>query len=484
VRCISCLNEKKRLPFDELEEAFTEIGYQLLTREYINVSQTLSYVCPKGHTHTTTYRAWKQENRCPSCFREVVGKSNKHSYDFVKSSFEKESFSLLSEEYKDSLSKLRYRCSLGHEGEVTWEKWKGGQRCVRCSWDKVSEKHKTPFEDIKKAFEEQEYVLLETDFKGRHYPLSFVCPKGHSHSITWNNWSLGHRCGHCSSNSSKGECELGELYKEFAPIRTRVLIAPKEIDLYFEKQKLAIEYCGLYWHSVRRDSEKHKRIQPGFHYNKMKACSEKGVRLITIFEDEWRDKKALCQSRINAALNWHQRRVFARKCSFRELSFEQAKAFLEENHLQGSVGSEYRIGLFFKEELISVMTLGSPARAHTMRGRRVLELKRFASLLNTIVVGGASKLFARAKLYAKANGYEEIKSYCDMRWGVGTVYRQLGFDLSGATKYTPHYTDCRTRWRNQTFASSVLQKEEERAKEKGVYKIYDCGHQTWVYKID
>lgn len=482
-RCPVCTNNNKRLSYKTIFDSFSEVGYQLLTKEYQNVGQKLEYVCPEGHNHTISFRNWKQGNRCPTCANKIKGKWNTLSYSYVKEAFEKEDYTLLSSSYQNSLSELKYQCPLGHEGKVTWDKWKSGQRCTRCSWDRISEQYKTPFEEIKKAFEVEGYQLLETEFKGRHFPLAFICPKGHTHVITWNNWCLNHRCGHCGANTSKAELEIVEIFKNLKPIRTRKLIAPKEIDIYFEKEKVAIEYCGLYWHSIRLESEKHIRIVPSFHYSKMKECNEKGVRLITIFEDEWRDKKQLCISRINAALNIDQTRIAARKCICKEITQEVARDFLEANHLQGSSGREIAYGLFFEDKLVSVMTLGKPSRAHISKDKRVLELKRFASLPNTIIVGGASKLFKRAIEYARLNNYEEIRSYCDMRWGTGGVYKQLGMTLLGETKYTPHYTDYHSRWRNQSFASNKLLTEKERVSIKKVYQIYDCGHQTWCLNL-
>jgi hypothetical protein len=70
-----------------------------------------------------------------------------------------------------------------------------------------------------------------------------------------------------------------------------------------------------------------------------------------------------------------------------------------------------------------------------------------------------------------------------MRWGTGGVYQKLGFVLRGVSKYTPHYTDFVQRWRNQSFAAKNGKTEKELAEDVEVYKIYDCGHQTWSFYI-
>ena len=133
------------------------------------------------------------------------------------------------------------------------------------------------------------------------------------------------------------------------------------------------------------------------------------------------------------------------------------------------------------------MSFGSPNRAHTSKGKRVLEMKRLASELNSIVVGGASKLFKASIQYAKNNKYELVKSYCDLRWGTGNLYKQLGFTKVSDGASSVHYTDFKHRYRNQRLAQNKQKtgiKESEVAKQRGFAKIYDCGHQTWEYVID
>jgi hypothetical protein len=216
----------------------------------------------------------------------------------------------------------------------------------------------------------------------------------------------------------------------------------------------------------------------------MKACNDQGIRLITVFEDEWKNNKELCISRITAALGAIRSKVAARKCKIETIEKNTAVEFLNKNHLQGATGSETALGLFYEGSLVSVMTLGKPSRAHVSKRSRVLELKRFASNPGLVVMGGASRLFKEACAYAKKNNYEEIRSYCDMRWGTGNVYKNLGMRLYATTKYTRQYTDLQKRWRNQTFASTAERTEQDLTTEKKLYTIYDCGHQTWIYAIN
>ncbi len=119
-------------------------------------------------------------------------------------------------------------------------------------------------------------------------------------------------------------------------------------------------------------------------------------------------------------------------------------------------------------------------------------MKRLASSVDTSVVGGASKLFKNAIKFIISSGEKatKIKSYCDLRWAsYATVYKQLGFEKYAETKYTPHYVKRGSRYRNQSLAKTkeerLLGKTEwELRQAQGYDRIWDCGHTTYVYKVE
>lgn len=52
------------------------------------------------------------------------------------------------------------------------------------------------------------------------------------------------------------------------------------LDIYMPEKEVAIEYCCLFWHNERiRDKTYHKK--------KLNRCLKKGIKLITLFSDEW-----------------------------------------------------------------------------------------------------------------------------------------------------------------------------------------------------
>ena len=119
--------------------------------------------------------------------------SKKHDINYIRKQFEKEGYELLSEEYVGAHTKLKYICPEGHEHSISWSNWQQGQRCPYC----VS-LGKPNISSIKSEFEKEGYELLSEEYVNAHTKLDYICPNGHKHSITWDNWNHGTRCSYCA----------------------------------------------------------------------------------------------------------------------------------------------------------------------------------------------------------------------------------------------------------------------------------------------
>lgn len=108
-------------------------------------------------------------------------------------------------------------------------------------------------------------------------------------------------CPNCfdgaGSNLEKELCHYIESIYSGKIIRnSRSIIKLQELDIYLPEKKLAFEFNGTYWHS---ESAGTSRL---YHFNKTKACKEKGIRLIHIFEHEWVNSKDKIKALIRSAL--------------------------------------------------------------------------------------------------------------------------------------------------------------------------------------
>ena len=63
---------------------------------------------------------------------------------------------------------------------------------------------------------------------------------------------------------------------------------------------------------------------------------------------------------INNKLGIYNSKIFARKCIIKEISSFDTNKFIFENHIQGIRQAKVKLGLFYNNELVSVMTFGAP----------------------------------------------------------------------------------------------------------------------------
>jgi len=253
----------------------------------------------------------------------------------------------------------------------------------------------------------------------------------------------------------------------------RGLIYPYEVDIYLPNDKLAIEYDGLYWHSALFKDK-------NYHIDKTLKCKKKGVQLLHIFEFE---DIEIWKSIINNKLGLNQK-IYARKCSLQEIDHNTAKVFCEQNHLQGYVNSSIRLGLYFEDKLVQVMTFGKPR----FNKDYDYELLRLCSLKGFNVVGGASKLFK----YFRQRNIGSVISYANIRYSNGLVYEKLGFEKIGISE--PNYVyfnnfNVMTRYQCQKHKLKKLfenysddKTEEQIMNENGYRKTFDCGNLIYVMK--
>lgn len=219
-----------------------------------------------------------------------------------------------------------------------------------------------------------------------------------------------------------------------------------------------------------------------YHYNKSKVARDNGYRCICIWD--WDDSCKIIE------LLKNKEKVFARKCIIKEVSINDSKSFINQYHLQGYVKSEINIGLYFNDELISIMTFGKPRYNKNYE----YELIRYCSSKN--IVGGAEKLF---NYFIKTYNPKSIISYCDWSKFNGDVYLKLGFKYKSYSigkhwyniKTKRHITDnlLRQRGFDQLFGKEYGcygkgTSNEQLMLEHNFVEIYDCGQAVYEWIIE
>ena len=310
----------------------------------------------------------------------------------------------------------------------------------------------------------------------------FSCNKGHNFEINQlnyhgrikNNTPLCTICNPIGESSSIKEKILLEYIKYI--YNGEVVSSYRdglEIDIYIPQLKLGFEFNGLYWHS-----DKYK--EKNYHLDKTNFFKNRGIRIIHIWEDDWDNRLEIINSQINNLLNNNTEKVFARKCYVGLVDTKTSRKFLDENHLQGFVSSNIKIGLYQtvsgvdNDELISIMTFDS------FEGRKKMEeggynLSRFCNKIGTNVIGGASKLL---KHFIKKYNPIRVVSYADKDWSIGNLYYKLGFKNVKESRPDYKYIINNNRVHKSRYKKSKLKTDLTESKQmelNNIPKVYDCG---------
>jgi len=142
---------------------------------------------------------------------------------------------------------------------MQWTVFYRTKDCPVCRINRRNKMFRKDFLFIEESFEREGYRLISTEYSNAFTRLIYICPNGHEHSIRWNDWQQGIRCPYCSHSVSSGESEVTEflkLYFDTVISRDRKIVSPYELDIVIPLKKLAIEYCGLYWHSEKSNKDR------------------------------------------------------------------------------------------------------------------------------------------------------------------------------------------------------------------------------------
>lgn len=194
------------------------------------------------------------------------------------------------------------------------------------------------------------------------------------------------------------------------------------------------------------------------------------------------NKKDIVKHRLLNIIGKNDIRIYARNCIISEISNDVKRDFLEKTHIQGNDKSRIKLGIFYKTELVGVMTFSK----RKIFGNTEWELVRFSTLYN--VIGGASKLF---KYFVENYNPDRVITYSDIRWNIGDVYFKMGFNKIGQSSPGYFYLYNGMRFNRINFQKHKLKDkletfnpnltEWENMQLNGYDRIWDCGHYKYEW---
>lgn len=272
--------------------------------------------------------------------------------------------------------------------------------------------------------------------------------------------------------SSSIEREVGDWLIEQGLViekHNRTIIKPYELDIVIESHKLAIEVCGVFWHSEQAGKDRN------YHRNKLVRAEQAGYRLITLFDDTWNEHKLKCKQTLQHILHLsNQTHIYARNCTIHTIhSISDKTKFFNEFHLQGTGDGSTTYALCHENVTVAMITFKHQSNSTYI-------LNRFAT--SAIVPGGFSKLVNK---FRETHPTADIITYADRCWGNGDVYLKNGFLLDKVLPPDYKYVINKTRIHKFNFRHAALKKllprydgrksEVENMKHHNFPIVWDCG---------
>lgn len=161
-------DKRRKYDIDIAREIFAEQGCKLLSNVYVRSQSKMDYVCACGSTAQITLEKFMAGQRCQQCKKEKmkqVASRQRHSYEYVVQVFKDGGCELLSTTYNNGKEKLHYRCNCGEEAQISFSKFKAGQRCSSCKPKRLG--------DVQRGKLSQNYNPNRSDeqrIKDRKYP--------------------------------------------------------------------------------------------------------------------------------------------------------------------------------------------------------------------------------------------------------------------------------------------------------------------------
>ena len=192
-----------------------------------------------------------------------IGTNQGHTwtYDEVEKLFCNEGYKLLTNEYINCNTPLKFVCDCGHESEIRLGSFLSGRRCKICGYDKTSSKRRFTIEQVREKFAERGAVLLSTEYKNSSTPLEYICPNcGEVAKMSLSNFQRGYDCSNCKRLRFLGEKnphynpnlsdfdrkELGRYEERYKAFRNAVFARDKKCVVCGSTNKKVVHHLDGY----------------------------------------------------------------------------------------------------------------------------------------------------------------------------------------------------------------------------------------------
>ena len=129
--------------FNYIKNYFKQHQCELLEDIYINNKAIMKYKCSCNNISKISFNHFQKGVRCMKCKGSI-----KYTLEYVKKYFEQNNCILISNYYINTDCNLEYLCKCGNHSKISFNRFKKGDRCRSCGFDKSSKSSKK-FKDYK-----------------------------------------------------------------------------------------------------------------------------------------------------------------------------------------------------------------------------------------------------------------------------------------------------------------------------------------------
>jgi glutaredoxin len=366
-------------------------------------------------------------------------------------------------------------------------------------WNLLQNHHiKNNFIEIASEIHNYKYDYSLSNYESSDKKIKIICPEhGIFEQLLINHIYNESGCPKCTNIISKGQKEIYNFinYYNTAILEDRDNYFPYFIDITIPDKKIAIEYNGVYWHSLNQG------IRELSHLNEKRLNLEKlGLRVINIYEDEWINSRLQMEQIIKNALGIISNKIGARKCSIWKCGYTDNSfpthivPFFNKYHHQGLKYYPESIAycLVYDNQIVACALFGN----NKYHNQNECELIRYATINDIKISGGLSKLIST--FHKDFLQFKSIISYCDNRFFTGNSYSKIGFEkisdgqigynviIKNNSNYLRKHRSYITKTNlSRYFKEDYLEKysQKELAMQLGWLIIPDCGHSKLILRL-
>ena len=318
---------------------------------------------------------------------------------------------------------------------------------------------KEQFKHLKFLFTEEFY------YKNKYLPVECnIC--GHEWEMTKSTNISRTICRKCTPyEKGKTQSEIFDYIDTLTTCKINdksLLDNKKEIDILCINEKLGIEYDGLLYHSFGTSKYpiyNNIDIDSTYHLRKTEECENKGFDLFHIFEDEWVDKskreiwKEIIENKLKLSDQIESNFII------KEIDKNISSNFLSIKHLEGAfTNSDIRLGLYVKNELVSVMEFKE------IRDN-IYEITRYYWKYAKQIIQYFEDIF---------NPYSLVY-YSNRRYELKQDFIKLGFDFEENTE-----PNCYKFIVNKNILEKIDYSDIQKSIKNNHRVIFDCGFSKFV----